>query len=863
MAVVDSEHADFSKRVAGSAHDGDKENYGSGANSPTRRGAIEDPRSTNIVSPAVLRGSPLGKLEEAANRLRSESAAGFPISLPGRSEAASMSDRVRAEVDSSSRGQCNLRGLHAVRGDLISDFDAEQDSGAALGHNQSVAEVCEKFRLLGNALKQSNETQAELHEYLERSLEECERLRRAELEARQVCDEERGRLQRVQLEAKTAREECERMRNAEAELRRSRDHHHHRWCVLDQEREVLQRVAQQAREAESAARAAECRALEEAAAWRRWLVSFLDILLRRGATGFDADVSSSQCLQMRQPNVHKILLQLSQVADTPPPTLQPDLLNQLATLYGDMSELITSGQLTVRWGDDPHPSSGTDEKERVQRRQDEQEALERTKFLEQQLAQKELAVAQLEHEKRTLQSELRSLQNTVQELRGSIRVFCRIRPARRAPSGPMANAGIGARAESTQHVVLKKPPGDRRHEFSFDRVFPPDAGQTAVYEEVASLLPGVFSGLHLCIFAYGQTGAGKTHTLAGSGATGEQGIQHMAIADLLRLAEGRTQMGGAPYEARLSALEIYNESIQDLLVMSSSSGSGASDTARLELRQSREGLGDGDGSSPAISPFGSMKVPGLQMWEIGGMQDVDLALRSIASKRHVASTALNERSSRSHCILSLSLVQRSGESDGNKAAESAPHCVGVLHIVDLAGSERTKVSQAEGQQMKEANCINRSLSALADVLYSLGEGNTTHVPYRNSKLTTLMQDALGGVGCKTLLFAQVSPEPPDVHETYSTLTFAARVANIQKGRLRPQLSNGARRREATPPSRGANAPKGSPVLARDMSAPSLGRDTSPVRSQASDPAADTSLSSPVVGRGRRSTLSGRGGGSTR
>merc|ERR1719199_2422350 len=157
-------------------------------------------------------------------------------------------------------------------------------------------------------------------------------------------------------------------------------------------------------------------------------------------------------------------------------------------------------------------------------------------LLEQKLAQKELSVASLEHDKRVLQNELRTLQNTVQELRGSIRVFCRIRPQRRSASGPLAAAGIGARAESTQHVVLKKPPGDRRHEFSFDRVFPPEAGQRSVYEEVASLLPGVFSGLHLCIFAYGQTGAGKTYTLAGN-SNGEPGVQDMAIGDLLRLAE--------------------------------------------------------------------------------------------------------------------------------------------------------------------------------------------------------------------------------------------------------------------------------------------------------------------------------------
>ena len=183
---------------------------------------------------------------------------------------------------------------------------------------------------------------------------------------------------------------------------------------------------------------------------------------------------------------------------------------------------------------------------------------------------------------------------------------------------------------------------------------------------------------------------------------------------------------------------------------------------------------------PGPSPFGSMRVPGLKSWTVQETADVEEALERVRTKRHVASTALNERSSRSHTVISLSVQRASG------SVESMGVPLGVLHIVDLAGSERTKVSQAEGIQMKEANCINRSLSALADVLFALGDSSSSaHVPYRNSKLTYLLQDALGGPGCKTFLFAQVSPDAQDAHESYSTLTFAARVAtSVQKGRLR-------------------------------------------------------------------------------
>lgn len=169
--------------------------------------------------------------------------------------------------------------------------------------------------------------------------------------------------------------------------------------------------------------------------------------------------------------------------------------------------------------------------------------------------------------------------------------------------------------------------------------------------------------------------------------------------------------------------------------------------------------------------------------------DIEPALRLARANRHVSQTAMNERSSRSHCVLSLGIMRTPvPPKDGTSVTPESP-TFGVLHIVDLAGSERTKVSQAEGQQMVEANSINKSLSALCDVLFALGDerdrSGAAHVPYRNSRLTYLLQDALGGVGCKVLLFACTSSEPCDVTETFSTLSFASRVSRIEKGRMRP------------------------------------------------------------------------------
>jgi len=631
-----------------------------------------------------------------------------------------------------------------------------------------------------------------------------------------------------------ALDKCESLKAEEAEARRAKEHHHHRWCVLDQEREGLQRVAQQAQVAERAARAGERSALEEAAAWRRWLASFLDVLLKRGASGLDGDVTSSQSLQDKQPRLHMMLQQLSQATEKQ--SLQPELLADLPSLYDMVADLISGGRLAVTWSDEVGQA----------RRQAKAED-ERCAQLERKLKEKEVSFVSLEHEKRALRAEVRALQNLVQELRGSIRVFCRVRPPKPGSAAPSPDS-LGVRAESSQRVALRKPPGDRRHDFTFDRVFSHSACQRDLYEEVEPLLPGILEGIHVCIFAYGQTGAGKTYTLAGNRGNGEPGIQDLAIADLLRLAGSREEGSGAKYEVRLTALEIYNESIQDLLFqmgsessrVGNSSGGEGGDGAKLEVRQSREGL-SGSEAFPAAeteqtwpSPFGSMRVPGLRSWPVHSPSDVDYALERIAANRHVAATALNERSSRSHCVLSLSLVQRNDSGSGNDEIPAGAG-VGVLHIVDLAGSERTKLSQAEGLQMKEANCINRSLSALADVLYALGDSNgSAHVPFRNSKLTYLLQDALGGPGCKTFLFAQVSPDGADSNESYSTLAFASRVAtSVQKGKLRPASGSGPK---GSPPARG------SPPLAS--------RDASP-RSQASDPGPDGSfLSSPAPARGR-------------
>merc|ERR1719321_266512 len=245
----------------------------------------------------------------------------------------------------------------------------------------------------------------------------------------------------------------------------------------------------------------------------------------------------------------------------------------------------------------------------------------------------------------------------------------------------------------------------------------------------------------------------------------------------------------------VSILEIYNEEVRDLLVPN---------TSTLEIR-----IVDAD-MPLADRTFGAVGVPGLTNRVVTSAEELSAVMELGKRNRAQHCTNLNERSSRSHMISTIQVRYRDVDlaasfassalaaSQGTFAApeEEAELC-GRVHFVDLAGSERTKVSGAEGDRMKEANAINKSLSALGDVLRALAK-SAKHVPYRNSKLTYLLQDALGGAS-KVLMFAQVSSDPHDVSESFSTLNFASRVASIEKGRLRPNSQRAAARSQPDKP----------------------------------------------------------------
>ncbi|XP_078436131.1 kinesin-like protein KIN-14I isoform X2 [Wolffia australiana] len=354
---------------------------------------------------------------------------------------------------------------------------------------------------------------------------------------------------------------------------------------------------------------------------------------------------------------------------------------------------------------------------------------------------------------RKVLEENRRLYNEVQDLRGNIRVYCRVRPflpGERSSASSICNVDEGS---ITVVNPFSKNARESQRSFNFNKVFGPSAKQGEIYSDTQPLIRSVLDGFNVCIFAYGQTGSGKTHTMMGPNDLTEEsmGVNYRALSDLFDLSEQRKDT--ITYQIAVQMIEIYNEQVRDLL---------ANDgvVRRLEIRSgSQKGL----------------NVPNASLVPVSSTADV-IGLMSLGQRnRAVSSTALNDRSSRSHSCLTVHV-------HGTELA-SGGVLRGCMHLVDLAGSERVQKSEVAGDRMKEAQHINRSLSALGDVIASLAQKNA-HVPYRNSKLTQLLQDSLGGQA-KTLMFVHVSPDQDAAGETLSTLKFADRVSSVELGSARP------------------------------------------------------------------------------
>ena len=370
-------------------------------------------------------------------------------------------------------------------------------------------------------------------------------------------------------------------------------------------------------------------------------------------------------------------------------------------------------------------------------------------------------------------AENKKLHFAIQDLKGSIRVFCRVRPA--VPGMDDERAAAPAVAATTERDLVATRRERRgedakltRRSFSFDRAFGPTASQAEVYEACGPLIRCVADGYNVCLLAYGQTGSGKTHTMSGpprgrdedADATESRlGVNYRALDDVFRVVRARDAV--AEHVVTVSVLEIYNEECRDLLAPRGGTkidvaGFGATNPERARNR--RETAAD--------------NVPDAVARVARDAEDVFAVMCEGEANRSTGATAMNARSSRSHSVVIVRVRAVSRETRAQTR--------GALYLVDLAGSERVARSEASGDRLKEARHINKSLSALGDVVAALQE-KRAHVPYRNSKLTTLLRGALGPNG-KAALFAHVSPAPASADESVSTLAFAERAAAVELGK---------------------------------------------------------------------------------
>ncbi|KAJ8705533.1 hypothetical protein PYW08_012579 [Mythimna loreyi] len=334
----------------------------------------------------------------------------------------------------------------------------------------------------------------------------------------------------------------------------------------------------------------------------------------------------------------------------------------------------------------------------------------------------------------------------------NVRVVVRVRPMdqREKLDGSYSCVSVDGKnntvAVTKNNVTAAEPP----RVYAYDAVFDSNTSQMDIYVQTASpIVEEVLKGYNGTIFAYGQTGTGKTYTMAGSNTAPElRGIIPNSFAHIFsHIAKAKDD---EKFLVCVTYLEIYNEEVRDLL--------GNNPHQSLEVKE-----------RPDIGVF----VKDLTGYVVHNADELEKIMAVGNKNRHIGATAMNTESSRSHAIFSITVESSKRGSDNKMHVK-----MGKLHLVDLAGSERQSKTQATGTRLKEATKINQSLSVLGNVISALVDGKSTHIPYRNSKLTRLLQDSLGG-NSKTVMIATIGPADTNYVETISTLRYANRAKNIE------------------------------------------------------------------------------------
>ncbi|CAM9723456.1 unnamed protein product, partial [Discosporangium mesarthrocarpum] len=342
--------------------------------------------------------------------------------------------------------------------------------------------------------------------------------------------------------------------------------------------------------------------------------------------------------------------------------------------------------------------------------------------------------------------------NMMEDMKGKIRVFARCRPMARYELDRGCQRAVNFLDEATLEVTTVREP----KQFVFDSVFSENRTQADIFDDTKNLVQSAMDGYNVCVFAYGQTGSGKTFTMAG--AEGDlRGLTPRAIDELYEIA---TKSKGA-LEARQGLMgrggvscyfvELYLDNLRDLFYAMENPRD--NNPPKLDIKVDAKKM---------------VFIKNVVIKEAGTAEELLQLFTRGNAQRKVGGTKMNAESSRSHSIFGI-LVEVLNRTTKKTST-------GKLSLVDLAGSERADKTGATGERIKEAQSINKSLSALGDVISALSSGEK-FVPYRNNKLTQMMQDSLGG-NAKTLMFVNISPADYNREETLTALQYAARVKQI-------------------------------------------------------------------------------------
>ncbi|MCO5554889.1 hypothetical protein L7F22_008427 [Adiantum nelumboides] len=330
--------------------------------------------------------------------------------------------------------------------------------------------------------------------------------------------------------------------------------------------------------------------------------------------------------------------------------------------------------------------------------------------------------------------------NMMEDMKGKIRVYARWRPL----TDKEVSEGQKAVLASPDEFTLEHPWKDEKSkQHQFDHVFDYSASQEELFKNTKFLVQSAVDGYNVCIFAYGQTGSGKTFTIYGS--ENNPGLTPRATEELFRILQ--RDRNKFCFTLKAYMVELYQDTLVDLLLPKHAR------RQKLEIKKDVKGL---------------VVVENTTMLTISTKEELECIVAKGLEQRHTSGTQMNAESSRSHLILSV-VVESTN-------LQTQVQVKGKLSFVDLAGSERIKKSGSAGEQLKEAQSINKSLSALGDVISALSS-ETQHIPYRNHKLTMLMSDSLGG-NAKTLMIVNISPAESNMDETHNSLSYATRVRSI-------------------------------------------------------------------------------------